>query len=435
MPIETHLEFRDWLKTQSREVRILIAARAALRVFPIVTHDERADKTLALLTARAILISGVVAKMPTPDATAHAAPAARAAHAARAAADPADSTALATAHAVYAAGHAARAAADPADSTALASTDATAHASHATAYAGRAADATVHASHAAHPAAFADSDVALAAAYADSDNGFDFDALLSQPVWHKPGEPDWLQDALAGQDDLLDSGPEWAFWRDWYQGFRDGKHLGWALQYRVALIDDEIWKAGPEAVAREIERIQEDLAKKSSKAKPVTDTEKSMIQQRVASNRDALAISTAALQEQLAAFNEQVRGVNHLDPDLRSELLEFIDGFSATLDEMRANLPQPGEELSEAKAESLVLWLRQYKSLMRAKLARYASPENMTEVTLPTGIVLGATAIGAMLGNPLAGSVVGGLIANQMKPGQAARELMKPDKPGEGSNI
>ncbi|WP_247676961.1 hypothetical protein [Leisingera sp. HS039] len=48
----------------------------------------------------------------------------------------------------------------------------------------------------------------------------------------------------------------WLFWRDWYQGILDGKPLDWELQRRVALIDDAIWDAGPEAVAAEIERIK-----------------------------------------------------------------------------------------------------------------------------------------------------------------------------------
>jgi hypothetical protein len=48
----------------------------------------------------------------------------------------------------------------------------------------------------------------------------------------------------------------WSFWRDWYQGFLDGNPLDWELQRRVALIDDVIWDAGPEAVAEEIERIK-----------------------------------------------------------------------------------------------------------------------------------------------------------------------------------
>ncbi|CUH89123.1 hypothetical protein PH5382_03069 [Phaeobacter sp. CECT 5382] len=49
---------------------------------------------------------------------------------------------------------------------------------------------------------------------------------------------------------------EWTFWRTWYKGFLDGKPLNWELQRRVAQIENAIWETGPEAVAKEIERIK-----------------------------------------------------------------------------------------------------------------------------------------------------------------------------------
>ncbi|AUQ99742.1 hypothetical protein [Phaeobacter inhibens] len=61
-----------------------------------------------------------------------------------------------------------------------------------------------------------------------------------------------------------------SFWREWYQGFLDGKPLDWELQRRVALIDDTIWDAGPETVAAEIERIEaEFLAEKLPMAETI----------------------------------------------------------------------------------------------------------------------------------------------------------------------
>lgn len=48
----------------------------------------------------------------------------------------------------------------------------------------------------------------------------------------------------------------WSFWLEWYQGFLDGNPLNWELLRRVALIDDSSWAAGPEAVAREIEKLR-----------------------------------------------------------------------------------------------------------------------------------------------------------------------------------
>lgn len=50
------------------------------------------------------------------------------------------------------------------------------------------------------------------------------------------------------------------FWHEWYWGVIRGKPLDWNLQRRVALIDDTIWEAGPEAVAHEIERIRREMA-------------------------------------------------------------------------------------------------------------------------------------------------------------------------------
>lgn len=65
----------------------------------------------------------------------------------------------------------------------------------------------------------------------------------------------------ADSRDFFENWYEWAgksgaFWREWYQGFLDGKPLDWELQRRVALIENSIWEAGPEAVANEIEKIR-----------------------------------------------------------------------------------------------------------------------------------------------------------------------------------
>jgi hypothetical protein len=90
--VTTRKEFEDWLKGQSKETCVKIATRAALRVLPIVTHfaipnENRA--TLALLTLRCILTSGVGVRTQTPEVIGRAALAAAyaAANAAGAAAD------------------------------------------------------------------------------------------------------------------------------------------------------------------------------------------------------------------------------------------------------------------------------------------------------------------------------------------------------------
>ncbi|WP_424979225.1 hypothetical protein [Leisingera sp. S232] len=69
-----------------------------------------------------------------------------------------------------------------------------------------------------------------------------------------PGEPRYYPSDLVLA--LRHAGTNWSYWRDWYQGFLDGKPLDWELQHRVAQIDDATWDAGPESVAAEIERIR-----------------------------------------------------------------------------------------------------------------------------------------------------------------------------------
>lgn len=82
------------------------------------------------------------------------------------------------------------------------------------------------------------------------------EALRNEKLWRDLKSEDQA-DALR----FFDNWYEWAgkngvFWREWYQGFLDGKPLDWELQRQVALIDNAIWEAGSEAVAKEIEKIR-----------------------------------------------------------------------------------------------------------------------------------------------------------------------------------
>lgn len=56
--------------------------------------------------------------------------------------------------------------------------------------------------------------------------------------------------------EIPEDGSPWSFWRNWYEGFLNGQPMDWELQKRVALIDDDVWEAGVEAVAAKIERIE-----------------------------------------------------------------------------------------------------------------------------------------------------------------------------------
>ncbi|UWS06886.1 hypothetical protein [Phaeobacter inhibens] len=85
-----------------------------------------------------------------------------------------------------------------------------------------------------------------------------FSARELTPGGGLPGDPRYYPSDLLLA--LKHAGPAWSFWREWYQGFLDGKPLGWELQRRVAEIDNVIWETGPEAVAVEIERIRAEFS-------------------------------------------------------------------------------------------------------------------------------------------------------------------------------
>ncbi|UWR79168.1 hypothetical protein K4K97_11120 [Phaeobacter inhibens] len=89
--------------------------------------------------------------------------------------------------------------------------------------------------------------------------GFAYDSrqLLNSPIWYEDLPDIDITTMVFARDAglFLRSNP-WKFWSEWHKAFLAGKPLDWELQRRVALIDDAIWDAGPEAVAAEIERIR-----------------------------------------------------------------------------------------------------------------------------------------------------------------------------------
>ncbi|MGP1358072.1 hypothetical protein [Roseicyclus sp.] len=247
MTISTIEEFGEWLETQPREVCVAIAYRAAMRVLPLAAlvldgRDEWAE--MALTAFRACLTSGVVAAGPSSvEAVADLVNAAIAAHisagdAARDAGDYASADAAARAATDVAAGAAAAA-----WSVEQSSQDTTGYAAYPARYATPYTDADAAVWPAARSAVYADTALTPG-------------KLAKSAI---PAVPDVAADIAQlakGKIDLLASGGPWAFWAEWYARAMAGDPLPWALQEKIALIPDAIWKAGPEAVAAEIERIE-----------------------------------------------------------------------------------------------------------------------------------------------------------------------------------
>lgn len=124
-----------------------------------------------------------------------------------------------------------------------------------------------------------------------------------------------------------------------------------------------------------------------------------------------------------------MRCSNSVDPEERQSLLEFIDQLNGSLKSLLGMLPKSDEVLDENGGSKLVLWLREFKALIPREAAKYVTPANVTTATVPTSIILSGTVIGTLISGPAGGGVgalVAGLITNQIKPGRAADEIMKP---------
>ncbi len=270
--IENQKDFENWMKDQPQDARETVAVWAALVVFPFATysgynirHTVKIDdifKTLTLLTARAILTSGVKVNMPASDivigdSVVHALEVA-----ARTAADvvmmsnsyPQDSAGNAACNAARVAANAVRSVNNTVNVVQVVNSATVTAGNYAEEIAednARAAGNDIDAGALGKAAkAAASMDV-----YSDIFMRVEIKNLPQTAVWQERSRPEWRTRLIRGLG-LLNKGLEWSFWREWYQGFLDGKPMDWELQRRVAMISDPIWEAGPEAVAEEIERIR-----------------------------------------------------------------------------------------------------------------------------------------------------------------------------------
>ena len=207
MEFEDRDAFEAWLKGQPTEVCVAIAARAALRVWPVVLAEDRwkdrqTQAKVALRCGCALIIASLAAQ--------------------------------ASSDAILDRAYAAAAAA--ATTTNAAYHDAAAKAVKAV--------EGVYAAHAAD------------AAYRDAD--FDAETMLRQDLWHKRDWPEALDPAKLGPS-LLDDA-DFAFLRRWFFAMAEGKPLPIDLMTRIALeIKQDVWNSGdPKAVAAAIEAIETD---------------------------------------------------------------------------------------------------------------------------------------------------------------------------------
>jgi hypothetical protein len=244
--ISTREEFEAWLTTQPREVCVAIAYCAAMRVLPFVTHlrsENETTRALVLAALRAGLTAGVFVRSPGvgPAATAASDALSHASGIAYSSSVDTEATTLAAV---------AISAAAKGDGIGAVFGAAYAH-----------ADYALELSRGGP--AYAVEDHVREAAVRDALPMFLHDARPQVSVEDRIDVPEQVAAQLRtfseARTDFLASGGPWTFWAEWYARAMAGDPLPWALQEKIALIPNDIWEAGPEAVAAEIERIREEF--------------------------------------------------------------------------------------------------------------------------------------------------------------------------------
>ena len=265
-----------FLRTEPREVSVIVAARAALRALPLfflyrpeptAPRDAQRFANTAARLFRALALAHAAGKWPRRVKelpTAHAAAAAGAAYAAAHAsysADAADTADAAAACAAYAAVRAVDAAeafvsfAGPQGYTAAAAAAAAAADAAAVAYT---SFATANTSSAALAAARAGS---WAAVLADVTFFRPSAQLADRPLWPDGVPPPWAPSSWHSLVSVLPEGENWDVWSDWYEALIKGRPLREEIEIIYATVPEEKWNESPAAANAWI-RTERDAAQR-----------------------------------------------------------------------------------------------------------------------------------------------------------------------------
>jgi len=347
-------DLERWLKDRPREDVVVIAARAALRVLPLLVtaldEDAKAHRaTIVMPTFRAMAAPWVTAVGPTQGAEVRTAAAFAATAAVRAANAFAGGAATAAAVA-RAAAVAARAAAYAPDA-ARAAADAARTAANVAAFAAGATDFAAAAA-AANANAAANADDALWRTLRTEMAALENDTNVAGWELWPDGSPYWFEESWRDlKAHLLATNEGWEVWTDWYEDRLHDRRFNKALEEARVLMHDEIWEHGPNVVNAQIawlikEHSVESSANLSASATLSIDAEVITLSDRL----DA-ALTSVELRAALADFKLDdlarlmrmvpfVEDIKHLDDpllekDRANKLSELVDAMAHLATDIR----------------------------------------------------------------------------------------------------
>ncbi len=196
--------------------------------------------------------------------------------------------------------------------------------------------------------------------------------LAPTPLWPTPA-PDWFTTADRETRAIWAKDPAtWAFWEKWWDGVISGEMpFSPDLLRDVALIDDDIWQAGPREVAEAIARIEaahrphpmtvitadQALDRALAKLPPAKDTAIAAVREAVIANRADLLENFDALQGFIALEIKRLQKLNYMSDehrDLCIQQMKTLSVIGLTVERLSALVPkQAGVAPDAVKIESL----------------------------------------------------------------------------------
>ena len=142
-------------------------------------------------------------------------------------------------------------------------------------------------------------------------------------------------------------------------------------------------------------------------------------------NSLTIYLNLLALEDQVGAFVERVRGSNSLEPNQKDRYLTFLVQLQKDIGDLAASFPDAGEELSREDAETTAAYLEKYWNHLKENTEEFLSPERTAGLTVPLAIVAISTGIGTLFGQPLVGTIFGGWLAGKVSPEKVVGKVLE----------